>query len=258
MSAVPSVLAGEPQVSGTWAREAVNIPITAGPLEPGTGYPGAVQTNHADKGKLPANVAGPTAGATAAEPFADESVYWAAGGYVSSPELTHLGHQTAYPPAEANHGQQFAGSGPVAAGYHSDDDGGTFLSEHEGMPDVGHPWRNTVRNQAMDYGVVYDPTGKRTNFTGDRVALDQYTGNHANRIQEHQIPYGERPIYLNIATTAQPITSPGGAYSPSGGHLTDMANNQAETSVIYVSPPDPYAATTAVAGPQYVPGSEFA
>jgi len=155
------------------------------------------------------------------------------------------GHAAPIAAFDSNAGGPFAGSGPVAAGVHEFDTGGTQHESRVLMPKVGSWWRRALSGQTWNRTVTYDPTGKYVAAPNNRTDLDQYQGHNADASDPRWIPYSERPVKLNIAHEPIPAGTdqPATAYTPALDLSPVGPQFWTDQSSIYESPPDPEVAT---------------
>jgi hypothetical protein len=206
------------------------------------GWPGAVDpSGYTDAG--PAYpIEGPPYGSWFAEPFATVLPEQAPAGGIqdTSWQTGHDGPQAAW---DSSAGAPFAPSGPAPAELHAEDTGAVYANQHVVPAEIGQLRRETRTGQTWNREYAFDAVdGQNVPARNDRVDFDQRqpwdpAPGDGGGYAPWDPGYAERPIQLNVAYEATPV-SESGMYGLAGG-LPDRSPYQAYAASAYEAPPDP-------------------
>lgn len=147
-------------------------------------------------------------------------------------------------PWDSSAGPQFAPSGAVNPDLHAQDTGAVFQAQYSAPPSIGQLQRHTGTGQTWNREYAFDPVqGMYVPAVNGRTDMDQMqTWDPAPGDGGGYAPwdpgYAERPVLLNVAYTATPVTTEANVYGVSGD-LPDRAPFNAYDAQSYEAPPDP-------------------
>jgi hypothetical protein len=202
-------------------------------------YPGAVSpSQYTDPGpQYP--IEGPAA--VTPSPYGTSAPEAAAGGGIVDLTFTS-GTDGPSTPWDSSAGQPFAPSGAVNPALHADDGSGAVAAFQTVVPAfIGKLTRKTPTGQTWNREYAFDPVdGMNVPQQNGRVDFDQIQewDPHPDDGQPWEVPYAERPVLLNVAYTAQPVTSMPDPWGVSG-LLPDRSQWNAYAAETYAAPPDP-------------------
>lgn len=208
-------------------------------------FPGPISTSHAASllEVPPGSPAGPVAGTSTTVPYWEHiPIREDIPGELGDTAAIY-GHAAPQATFDSNAGNQY-GSGPIAD-THGFDTGGTRRTQHVIEPKAPGWWRRTLTGQTWNRTVTYDPAGKIVSEPNNRQDMDQYQGHNANASEPRWIPYGERPIKLNIAHEPVPVgtNQDSTAYTPAIDLSPVGPLYWTDKSVVYETPADPVTTT---------------
>jgi hypothetical protein len=238
MAAVPSAV---PSLGN-----AVNIPVASPATER---YPGAVDPSvYTQDYPSPFNVEGPIPGTPGDSPFGVSGPSASSGGgVVDATWLTGTDAPTV--PWDSSGGQAVTPNlsypGATNPELHSDDGSGAVAAAQTVVPAyIGDLTRSTVTGQTFNREYVFEPVnGMWVPSANGRIDFDQTqtwdpSPGDGGGYAPWDPGYSERPVLLNVAYQAYPVTSAGNQYSVNG-LLPDRSQWNAYEAQAYEAPPDP-------------------
>jgi hypothetical protein len=153
-------------------------------------------------------------------------------------------------PWDSAAGPAFAPSAAVNPDLHGTDTGAVFANQYSAPPAVGQIVRSSIPGQTYNREYVFDPvTGQNVPAPNGRANLDQQqrwdpAPGDGGGYAPWDPGYAERPIMLNVAYQATPVSEVPTQYGVSGA-LPDRSQFNSYASESYASPPDPQVLTSA-------------
>jgi hypothetical protein len=147
-------------------------------------------------------------------------------------------------PWDSAAGAPFAPSAAVNPDLHGQDTGAVFTNQYSTPPAIGRIERQTIPGQTWNREYVFDPVqGMYVPQANGRANMDQRqvwdpAPGDGGGWAPWDPGYSERPVLLNVAYQASPVTEEGGIYGVSGA-LPDRAPFNAYAAQAYAAPPDP-------------------
>jgi hypothetical protein len=147
-------------------------------------------------------------------------------------------------PWDSSAGAPFAPSGALDPDLHGQDTGAVFVNQHATPAAIGTLTRTTRTGQTYNREYAFDAvTGMYVPAPNGRVDYDQRqdwdpSPGDGGGYAPWDPGYAERPILLNVAYQATPVTEVPGVYGVSGA-LPDRAPFNAYSAESYESPADP-------------------
>lgn len=155
-------------------------------------------------------------------------------------------------PWDSAAGNAFAPSAAINPDLHGQDTGAVFVSQNSPPPAVGQIVRTSLPGQTYNREYAFDPvTGEYMPAPNGRMNLDQQqrwdpAPGDGGGYAPWDPGYAERPIQLNVAYQATPVTEVQSPYGVSGA-LPDRSQFNSYASEAYEQPPSPQVLASAPA-----------
>jgi hypothetical protein len=206
-------------------------------------WPGSVDPSQYTDAGPEYPIAGPPAGSWMADEFGGSVPHAEQGGGIQDMSWT-TGTDGPMVPWDSSAGAPFAPSGALNPDLHGQDTGAVYQNQHVTPAAIGTLTRTTGVGQTYNREYAFDPvTGMNVPAPNGRVDYDQRqtwdpSPGDGGGYAPWDPGYAERPILLNVAYQATPVTEVPDVYGVSGA-LPDRAPFNAYTAESYESPADP-------------------